>query len=332
MVVLENTQLGYVLRLTNGSRYDLEEFRSLSRRAESLEKTDPAGAIERYRKAITLYNGHFLPGMSRAPWVLSIRRHSRAVYANVLKRAIELLRRLGRHAEIIDVCEQALRVEPFVDVEELHLGFMEALTNEGRTGDPLNHYAFFVRNLQAEYGLKPSRAIRNLRERIRNGETELQAWSVGPDAASIWQYMVGADEVDGAYLCDNDVFQYLCRVESRRSERAKKKSFFGVFTLTSSTGETPGPGKLSRAMFELGRVLSSHLRQGDAISQWNDAQYLVFLSHCDVNTPRICTERVRTAFTGAFGTGAVDLHCEFQAVQAWDSYQAQLQLSPSTRV
>ncbi len=58
----------------------------------------------------------------------------------------------------------------------------------------------------------------------------------------------------------------------------------------------------------------SNLRMGDIVSQWNESQYLVILSHSGEEAPQGCPERIEKAFERNFGNTQAVLFCELEAL------------------
>ena len=267
-VTINYSQVGYVLRLGPQAWSDVGAFTGLLRRASSVLQTDPAGAIETYREALALYRGDYLPGRSHEPWVVFAGRHYRRAYVDALEKLIELLRRPARFAEIVEVCEDAFSMGDFLDAEEIHCRFMEALAKQGRAVDALDHYEMVSKRLHAAYGRKPSEMMQSLNMVIRGQREELQAQPVDLQLSTIRQLLVGVDDIEGAYLCDRDAFRsILCLNDRQRNEHTGQKSFLGLLTVARANGQRPDETTLTGAMDALRTVLIANLRQGDIMSQ-----------------------------------------------------------------
>ncbi len=314
-VTIEYSQVGYLLQLGPNAWYDLEDFLSLSQRASSAQHTDPADAIESYYQALSLYSGHYLPGRSSQPLVLSARRQYRRVFIDSLRGLVDLLRRPARYAEIVEVCEKALSIELFLEIDDIHYWFMEALAKLGREEDALEHYKMISRRLHADYARQPSKLMQRGYLMIRDRKDEFQNESLDLPLGSIRELLLGPDEFEGAYLCDRDFFRFLLRLGVRqRSSSSRSLSFLGLITITTPDGQHPRQGIRTRAAAELQRVLIAKLRHGDVICQWNEGQYLVLLSHSDQKTLEKCCDRVKEAFEQAFGSADAILLCHFEAL------------------
>ncbi len=310
-LVVDYGHVGYVLRLDESVWYDADEFTSLLQRAASLRQTDPVEAAGHYLEAISLYEGHYLPGRSYELWVLAASRQYRRLYTNGLREVLELLRRPALHGEIMQICERALSIEPFLDVDELHHAYMEVLASEGRGQDAIAHYQHLAGRLQKEYGRRPSELLHGMYLTIREQREHLYSETAQLDLASIRDLLLRVEEPPGAYLCDRIAFRYLLGLEARQRRGVPTgQSFLGLFTVRASEDAAPRPAILGRAMAELQDILIRCLRRGDAVTQWNGAQYLVLLPGFACDTCEDCGERICREFYHAFAGN--DLLCTYE--------------------
>ncbi len=318
-VHIESSGGNYCFRLNEECWLDADEFLNLSHRASSISDSQPAEAMDAYREALSLYRGHYLDGWFYDRWVISARRQYRRRYADNVVGLLELLRRFGNYPEIIEVCKDALSIEPFLEVEDLHYFYMEALAGQHRSTEALNHYDFLTQRLHQEYGKHPSRSLQNLRKMIADGEMSVPGARMSRDIAAVRDQLVGLGEIEGAFLCDRSVFRELFRVQVRLSERIEDEVILGLLTVEGKNGQLPSIKNLGRVMTELENILVTNLRKGDVVSQWTEAQYLVLLTGAGEKTPRVCRERICREFDKVIIDDTVSLSCQFEVVHPEDS-------------
>lgn len=155
---------GYALRLAPDAT-DLAVLQRLTREAARLRaEGDPAGAAALLRRALELGTGTPLAGV---PGGHAERQRERLAQhrLTVLHERLELDLELGHHTEHLDELTALVAEFP------LHEGFaallMTALHRSGRRSEALAAFAGVRRALDGGPGVEPTRALRELYERIR---------------------------------------------------------------------------------------------------------------------------------------------------------------------
>ncbi|MFJ3794576.1 BTAD domain-containing putative transcriptional regulator [Kitasatospora sp. NPDC090091] len=163
---------GYALRLAPDGT-DLALFQQLAQDAARLRAGgDPAGAAAQLRRALELPTGAPLAGV---PGGHAERQRERLAQLRlaVLHERLELDLELGRHAEQVD--ELTSLVEEFPLHEGLAALLMTALYRSGRPAEALATFAATCRALDTGLGVEPTLPLRDLHERIRQGDPGLAA-------------------------------------------------------------------------------------------------------------------------------------------------------------
>ena len=138
---------------------DAEEFEQLVQRARTFADNKPSEAIELYSRAFVLYKGDYLSDSACSEWLIPIRSYYRSIYLQCTQELLLLLKRAGKHAEAINICEKFFLIEPLE--EEIHIRFMEILLATGKDQQALKHYEYISSALYREFGVKPSPAMRH---------------------------------------------------------------------------------------------------------------------------------------------------------------------------
>ncbi len=290
-VRIEFNRGGYCLTLGAGCWFDLREMERLFQEGASLLDSDPQGARSRYREGVALYGGDCLPEHPYDPWVFPARYYYRRLYMEGVLQLVELLRDAGDHAETIRVCEKAFSIDPFLEAEDLHHRFMQALVEERRMVDALAHYRHLADLLDRELGVKPSWHLRDLNRLLK---TDMEVANL--DLNAIDERLGEEQEAEGALLCDRHTFRFLHRLEMRRSERSDGVICLGLFSLSWNNLGAPRGRDLGAAMSALKEILTSNLRKGDVITQWNEEQCLVMLPGCARRDSEDLRERIELEF------------------------------------
>ncbi|MEW5784829.1 MAG: BTAD domain-containing putative transcriptional regulator [Bacillota bacterium] len=302
------SQFGYWL--------DVEQFEKLCTEAHSNIVTDPRQSIDLYLEAVSLYKGDFLPESSYQEWILPFRNHYQRVYLQAVFELIRLLKNSRRIAEIIAVCEKALMIEYYE--EELHLHYIEALLEEGKTKQARVHYDEVTATFYRDLGAKPSAAMRNLFRVLKMEHDNFDL-----DLTFIQEGLRDRQAANGAFYCDADVFRQLYKLERFRGERTGQVVFLGLMTITLPDYRLPPQKVLDEAMATLQDVLVSSLRKGDVITRWNKAQYLILLPWINIQQADIVLGRVEARFVDSYPLDRLVLHKKQQPLLPAEPYIAE---------
>lgn len=170
---LEAYRNGYVLRIAPET-VDLKRFEDLlASGAEALAAGRAAQASAELKEALGLWRGPALVDLSGETWVRreAARLEDRRLRA--LEERIDADLALGLHAEVVAELESLVAANPARErfVEQLML----ALYRCGRQQAALQAYTDVRRRLREEFGLEPSRALRELERRILVQDVTLDA-------------------------------------------------------------------------------------------------------------------------------------------------------------
>jgi ATP/maltotriose-dependent transcriptional regulator MalT len=155
----------YGLNPLSGTWVDADEFDSLVAKAGRLAASDPEGACDLYRNAISLHRGDFLQESLYEDWAIAERERLLAVYLRAAQSFAELL--YGGHEieECIDVCESVLTRDQCW--EEAYRLLMLCYLERGNRAMALRAYERCEAVLQSEMGMSPSRDMVAVLERVK---------------------------------------------------------------------------------------------------------------------------------------------------------------------
>lgn len=256
---------------------DTDEFASYTRRAVDENSLSPEVAIDIFRKAINLYQGEYLPEYTAKKWVLPAKRHYRNLYLQNLLGKIKVYMAIGQYEAVSALCEKSFQVEQFMEVESLHIYFMEALLRSGNAQKALCHYDFLTSSLYQEYGTKPSAEMRDLYRRMKPAVD-----GTGLNLRAIIEKMGERDHFNGAFVCDIDFFRFLYNLEVRRSDRNDSTRVLALLSLSRDDDLSSAKSvNMTDAMEQLEKILLDDLRKGDVITRCSESQFLALLSDVD---------------------------------------------------
>ena len=222
------------------------------------------------RKAFDLYRGDYLPELSD-DWLISINYYYKRLYATLVPKLASLMAESNDLDSVIKLCERAIELDPYEEAH--HITLIDTLIHLGQTSQALAHHDFITYILQKERGVRPSKSLLGLRNRMYQ-QTE-KARSVEEIKASLSEQ---ENLLPGAFFCDFDAFRHIFRLEERMARRADHLAFLVEMTVNMKTDNATGYDEaLNKAMTILRRTALFTLRRNDVITQYSHAQLLLLL-------------------------------------------------------
>lgn len=294
---------------------DAEEFINLSGKADELSQSSPAEAIDLYIDALSLYKGEYLPEVA-GNWVFLARHFYRNLYLKNIFKVSKLLKRAGRFERIIEIIETAFfLIEPVE--EELHLLYMNTLLEEGKVERARTHYELLTSTMYQEAGVKPSKALRKVYQKIKNNyEASISDLSDLTEFTDVQEIREKREKVKGALICDPDIFRFLCKLERRRSERSSNSIYLGILSIDGSNGRALSSAELQDALESLKTLLLNDLRKSDVISRWNKNQFVLLLTGMDQKQANRILGRIKGKFKKKHFKGEDVLHCTVHSLSS----------------
>lgn len=127
---------GYELNRSYSIRSDVDQFELLCRNAKN--QIPIQEKMERYRKAIALYKGTFLPNHNHDLWLMPKASYYHLLFLDIVKRCLVDLHALEMYIEIYRLADYALIFES--DDNELNFYLIESLLRMRATDPALRHY------------------------------------------------------------------------------------------------------------------------------------------------------------------------------------------------
>lgn len=236
--------------------------------------------------AARLYKGDLLPKSSSESWVIHLSTYYHNRYIETITRACDLLFQNARHADVVDLCQAALKIDAYE--EAFYAAQLRALVELGRCQTALTVYTDMTNLFYREFGVTPSDSLtalyRDIIKTINNVETDLGV---------IHDALREAEELDGAYLCEYEIFKDIYRLEVRAAARSGESAFLCLTTLSANSGVHSISNKaLNTNMDRLADSIRASLRRGDVYTKYSISQYLLLLpsltyENCEMVLSRI---------------------------------------------
>lgn len=275
----------------SNSRYwlDADHFEALCSDAHDYLNIDSFSAADKFRQALTLYLGHYLPECQQCSWVLPKRHYYRRLFVRSVSELFAFQKENRLFAQMAEDCEKALSIEDFD--ENIHLFYMEALLEEGKTAQARSHYEYITSLNYHALGAKPSPAMQHIYRIIKTHSEKARL-----DYTDLRDMLTEKEKGQGALFCEPDNFNLFCRLEKRRSERFGHPVQLGLLTLTDPDLQPLSASLLQGSSASLRKVILDSLRKVDIISPWNDNQFALLLPGLDYTQAESILLRVREAF------------------------------------
>lgn len=144
---------------------DTSDIKMLLERAHTADRhADDNRAAYYYRKIAGYCSQGFLPEDEFEDWLLPYRRHYKHTYYHVLKRLIQIYRHKNASEEVLEYAYQTLLLDPFNEIATRAI--VDTYLQQENASGAQHRLDTFLRSLQQGLGLRPSKDLSILRERI----------------------------------------------------------------------------------------------------------------------------------------------------------------------
>ncbi len=252
-------------------------------------------------EAEQLYKGHFLPKRSQNQWVMVLDAYYHSKYLAICEEAITLLEKLERNWDIVDLCKKAVTIDPYA--ERIHVAFIKALTAVGSHGAALEHYKYVTEMFLNEFGITPSKELKEVYLNLQN-QHELET-----NISVICQSLAEEEESQGAYFMEYEAFRLACQLKARESVRTGQNGQLILITVLPAAGKHPGQRSQRTCMERLGKVIKNSLRMGDFYTRYSVLQYLVLAQNTSSENSQKVINRLQHNFNLAYPGSGYLLQC-----------------------
>jgi len=282
---------------------DVEVFERLCLEAHGL--SDDTQRLARYRQALALYGGDFLPKLSMEHWVMPIAAYYHQMYITAVEETLSLLERGQLWEDLVSVCRQALKIEPYSESLYQHLmrGYI-ALKDRPKA---LSAYEELSELLFSNFAVMPSDESRALyREASREEE------SLAVPVASVRDQLREPSAAKGAVYCEYDFFKLLYQVQARAILRSGDVIHIALFSVHGHRGKELARRSLDLAMNNLQELIVSNLRQGDVVTRCSVSQFIVMLPQANYENSCAVCQRLLKAFYRQYPHSPADIRYSVQ--------------------
>lgn len=258
-------------------------------------------------EALALYKGDYLPKSNCESWVVPISTYYHSLYLKSAHEAIQMLSAKEDFQKITDICQAAIRIEPFD--EELHYQLIYALFKNGNQHGAMEHYTHTTKMFYNEFAITPSARLKDLYKIIHDFNH-----GIVTDISMIQQSLHEETMRSGAYHCEYTVFKDIYQIESRAIERTGDSIYLCLLTLTDSQGYLLKQSILPASMEILSGSIRSSLRRGDVYTRYSISQYMILLPTATFENGEKVLKRIIQNFRKAYTRRDLHIHYALQAI------------------
>ncbi|MCL2120730.1 MAG: winged helix-turn-helix domain-containing protein [Clostridiales bacterium] len=267
---------------------DAEAFDQLVTKAAD-RNLDAGERREYYKEASVLYQHDFLPKLSDQMWIAPFATYYHYLFLDSVFAYGELLQEAEDYAGLVDLCNQAVKIEPFE--EKLYIMLIKAFLSMGNTTAAVNTYEKATEILYKNLGVRPSEGLRELYQEIMKENKMLEM-----DLTVIQQDLREAVARSGPFCCEYGFFREAYRLEARRAARHGTSVQIALITLSLPDGKSPTLNLLNKTMDQVLSVLENTLRRGDVVARYSGAQYVLMLPTASYEDATMILDRIVSTF------------------------------------
>lgn len=266
---------------------DTELFESLCQEGDRAE--DSEEKLQAYEKAIRLYKGDFLPKSAMESWAVQLNVYYHTMYINTAHKAVELYRAMGKFNQIVETCQNALKIDPYDEFfyRELILALVELKNSQAA----LDQYQKMSSLFYKEFGVTPSKELTKLYREIIKSTKKVET-----DLSVIKEDLWDRDSTRGAYFCEYEIFKDIYRLEVRSAARTGVSVYICLLTFVGKNAKAPALKMLNKYMDRLQDCICHSLRRGDVFSKYSVSQYILMLPTVTYETGEMVLNRIISNF------------------------------------
>ena len=274
---------------------DADEFDELCRRAGS---GAPEQRIESMLRAIEIYRGDFLPKSASEPWVMPLSTYYHTKYINLCLDAVTLLREAGRYNEVIDICQRAVDIDPYV--ETLHLSLIRAMAASGSPKAALDRYNRTTKLFLTQFGVTPSDEFTSIyKELVRTTN------SAESDLSVVRARLAEGAPPPGAFYCEYECFKEIYRQRAREGSRTGQSVHLAMITMVPGKNKELNQKQINHLIERLDGTIQTSLRNGDVYTRFSVMQFLMMLPATSFENVEMILERINRNFRCSYPKSGV---------------------------
>lgn len=263
---------------------------------------DDASRLGLLMRAVRLYRGPFLSEEASSPWAVLVDTSYHSEYTSMCLEASEILQRLGRPWEVIDLCGRALAVDPYED--GLHAAVIRSLAEVGAVNEAKEHYRKTAELYRNDLDVSPGREMGAAYEAVLKNEDTKSA-----DVLTI-QADLNRESAGGAFYCEYDDFRKLYCLKREECSRSGLQVQMSLISLVPAAGRAHRSDRQKKLMQETKEIIRRSLRKGDIFSRYSMSQYILLLQFASTESGVVALNRIQRNFRKTLPKSDFLLQCK----------------------
>lgn len=285
---------------------DTDRFEDLCHQADAAE--DDHSRLSLLQEALALYTGDFLPKLATESWVTPLNIYYHRLYLDAALTALQLLEQTEQWASAIELCTQALSIDPYS--EELYQHHIRCLISANQQAEAVQVYEQLTEMLFTNFGVVPTDESRALFRRA-SSKTSDSAIS----AVLLREQLREEVTAKGAFVCEYGFFQMLYRLQARAIPRSGEVIHIALFSVRSPDGKELSRRSKDTAITNLQKLMTENLRQGDVITRCSSSQLIAMLQQANYEDSCAVCQRIIKAFNRQYPHTPVAVYYNVQPLE-----------------
>jgi len=297
--LIEWSSSGYVCGKNYEIMLDVEIFESLYNKASA--ENDTKAKLDYYLEALELYEGEFLPKLSYSTFIITAAEYYKNLYNSATISAASILNELGRDEEAVEICEKALKLDPYN--EDICLSLFLSLKALKKYNDIIMAYETLRKKFYQEFGV-------HLNDDIKDAYHEALKLENDNDFSldMLKKQLKDLRSSSRAIVCDYNSFKLIYQAHERLIERTGDATHIAFLSLKGKGHTALSKRNLDVASSNLIEVIATNLRRGDAVCQYNNALVNVLLPLANYENSCMVCDRIIKAFNKQYPHTPVEIH------------------------
>lgn len=256
-------------------------------------------------KAIILYKGTFLSNSASEYWVIPLSTYYNSIFIEIVHILIELLYNQNRFLEIVEICRNAIAINPYE--EDFYYFLINALYETGNCRAAIEHYknveTFFYNN----FGVNLSEKFISLFNKINDTKNDLEF-----DLGIIEDSLFEKDKISGGFFCEYEFFKKRFQLEIRAAQRNKTPVQICLVSITDERGKLPPQKKLNASVDALIDIVRCSLRSSDLFSRFSVSQFIIMLADTTYDNAKIVLNRIQNNCSKSLKVSGIKIICDLK--------------------
>lgn len=265
--------------------WEFEKYRKLSENP----KLEDGEILVLLLHALSCYKGNVLNNVHKEPWAATVQTHYYELYRQVVNRAQRLLEERNDYVKIVEICKDALLIEPYT--EEYYYHIIKAYAAMENYSAASQMYRRVKEVMQKEYGTTPDNKFEGAYKELmkERPKKNMSVEDLTSDFVEETNYIA-------TFFVEYGEFRQIYRLVARRLERFGARAFLCLYTLGAQKGIDVSSKEKNMHLKILGEALAFALRQGDVFTRATPNQFAVIFNDIAVENIETIAARVKRYF------------------------------------